>query len=448
MRRFFAATVVLMLAQAASAHRIDEYLQATLISVEAKQVHAAMRLIPGVQAAPGIINTIDSDGDGVFSDGEQRAYAARVLADLGVRVDGLPARPLLQTLRFPSAAQLGDGLGEIVIEYNVALPPCALQGQEHACGERHFSLENHHQRSGSVYLMNALAPQDALTTILAQQRNPQQSTYDITFRQMPLAGAGWREQLRAWQDSLQFSPLFGLGMRHIAEGTDHLLFLLALLVPAPLLVAGRRWAGPADARHSVRHIAGIVSAFTVGHSITLMLAALGIVVVPGQPVEALIAVSILVSAIHAIRPIFSGKALYIAGFFGLIHGLAFAATLDRLGLDLWDRVAGIVAFNLGIEAMQMLVVAATLPSLLLLAGTRLYPAVRIAGALFAGAAALCWMAERIADVQTPVDAVLDAVARHAVAIGIGFFVVSLVARAATYWPHRRATPAPAGPVHC
>jgi hypothetical protein len=98
----------------------------------------------------------------------------------------------------------------------------------------------------------------------------------------------------------------------------------------------------------------IVTAFTIGHSITLALA--------GIP----------------------GKEAAIAAFFGLIHGLAFAATLDRLGLSRWERVAGILAFNLGIETMQMIVVAVILPSLILMSSTRAYPFLRIGGALFAG----------------------------------------------------------------
>ena len=72
-----------------------------------------------------------------------------------------------------------------------------------------------------------------------------------------------------------FAALFGLGARHIAEGTDHLLFLLALLLPAPLVAAGKRWGGYAGGRAALRRIVKIVTAFTVGHSVTLLLGALG-----------------------------------------------------------------------------------------------------------------------------------------------------------------------------
>ena len=237
---------------------------------------------------------------------------------------------------------------------------------------------------------------------------------------------------------VQFSSLFHLGMRHIAEGTDHLLFLLTLLLPAPLLVSGRRWGQPADPRRSLLHILGIVSAFTIGHSITLTLAALNFLHVPSRPVEVLIAAYIFVSALHALRPIVPGKEAWIAGFFGLIHGLAFAATLDRLGLGHWDRVAGILAFNLGIEAMQMLVLAVVLPSLMLISRTSAYPVVRIGGAAFAGAASLGWMVERLINVETPVDRIVDSFARHAPSIAAILFLASLACRLLLA-PHTQST---------
>ena len=220
--------------------------------------------------------------------------------------------------------------------------------------------------------------------------------------------------------------MFRLGIRHIAEGTDHLLFLLALLLPAPLLASGSRWTGFAGSRHGLLQILKVVTAFTVGHSITLALAALGVVHVPSRPIEVLIAVSILISAVHALRPIFPGREAVIAAFFGLIHGLAFATTLSDLGLSRWDRVAGILAFNLGIETMQLVVVAATMPSLVLLSRTRAYSLLRIFGALFAAFASLCWIAERLLNVQTSIDALVNSIAHHSAWIAATLFLASLI----------------------
>ena len=176
-----------------------------------------------------------------------------------------------------------------------------------------------------------------------------------------------------------FVSVFKLGLRHIAEGTDHLLFLLTLLLPAPLIALHGVWAGNLGIRRCLLNISKVVTAFTVGHSLTLAAGAMDLVHVPSRPIEVLIAASILVSAGHALRPVFSGKEAVIAGCFGLVHGLAFATTLAELGLDRWDRVASIFGFNLGIECMQLVVVAAALPALLLLSRTNLYKAVRTTG---------------------------------------------------------------------
>jgi hypothetical protein len=222
-----------------------------------------------------------------------------------------------------------------------------------------------------------------------------------------------------------FASIFRLGMRHIAGGTDHLLFLLALLLPAPLLALGSRWVGFAGARRSLLQILKVVTAFTIGHSITLALAALGLVRVSTHPIEVLIAISILVSAIHALRPLFPGREALIAAFFGLIHGLAFAATLEELGLGRWERVAGILAFNLGIETMQLIAVAAIMPSLVLLSRLRSYSVIRIGGALFAGVASVGWIVERLLHVDYSVDVLVDALAHHAVWIAGGLFLISL-----------------------
>ena len=410
------------LVRTASAHRIDEYLQATVLSLQTNRVDGSMRLIPGVVVASSVIAAIDTNGDGVFSQDEQRAYAQRVIADLSITLDGHSLQPTLVSWSFPQPADMHEGLGEIHLAYAVRLPPGGP--------DRSLIVANHRLSPSSVYLMNVTVPEDPDIQITAQKRDSLQTTYELDFQQSgsAIAGRPFWSSISPWLDGLQFSSLFRLGMRHIAEGTDHLLFLLTLLLPAPLLVSASRWASPASVRRSVLHILGIVTAFTIGHSITLSLAALNFVRVPSRPVEVLIAVSILVSALHALRPIVPGKEALIAVFFGLIHGLAFAATLDRLGLGHWERVAGILAFNLGIETMQMLVVALILPSLLLMSRTTAYPILRIGGAVFAGVASLAWIIERTFNVDTRVDSVVDALARHALVLAVALFVISLASK--------------------
>lgn len=158
----------------------------------------------------------------------------------------------------------------------------------------------------------------------------------------------------------------------------------------------------------------------------MALAALGLVRVPSRPVEVLIALSILLSALHALRALFPGREAAIAAFFGLIHGLAFATMLGALGLGRWQRVASILGFNLGIETMQLLVVALTMPSLVLLSRIRSYSIVRIGGALFAGFASLGWIAERLLGIPSPVNVVVVGVAHQGLWIAASLFLVSVV----------------------
>ena len=222
-----------------------------------------------------------------------------------------------------------------------------------------------------------------------------------------------------------FAAMFRLGARHIAEGTDHLLFLLALILPAPLVAAGGRWGGYAGGKTALRRIVKVVTAFTLGHSITLVIGALGWARLPGAVVESAIAFSILVSAIHALVPIFRGREVFIAGGFGLVHGLAFAATLTGFGFDPLTMVSSVLGFNLGIEAFQLLVILAAMPWLVLLARSRVYGPFRIAGAALTGIAAAAWFAERAFGWANPVVPLVESVASHALWLLAGLVVLAV-----------------------
>jgi hypothetical protein len=209
-----------------------------------------------------------------------------------------------------------------------------------------------------------------------------------------------------------FLAAVALGVHHIGEGADHLLFLLMLLLPAPLLARRGRWVRDDDLGRQVRRIVHVVSAFAVGHSLTLALAAAGIVSLPARVVESLIAVSILVSGVHAVRPVVRGE-VWIAGVFGLMHGLAFAALLGRLDLTRGSLVAELLGFNLGIELTQLLVVALVMPSLVVLSRSRAYPVVRAALAGLGIVLATGWLAQRTALIATdPFDGLSETLVRH------------------------------------
>jgi hypothetical protein len=210
-----------------------------------------------------------------------------------------------------------------------------------------------------------------------------------------------------------FKNMVALGSKHIAEGTDHLLFLLVLLLPAPLLLERKRWGGFGGARYSIVRLLKVITAFTMGHSITLLAGVVGWLRLPSQPIEILIAFSILVSTIHALRPVFPGREAYVAAGFGLIHGLAFADTLANLNLAPGQIALSILGFNIGIELMQLFVIALTVPWLILLSRTPAYSGLRITGALLAGVAALAWMTERLLLKANPLTVLVEKIALHA-----------------------------------
>lgn len=174
------------------------------------------------------------------------------------------------------------------------------------------------------------------------------------------------------------------GVHHILSGYDHLLFLFALLIPA----AGR-W------RQSIL----IVTSFTVAHSITLILVALGLVDLPGRLVESLIALSVVVAASSIVRPFLVGWTPLVVFAFGLVHGLGFASAVAS-ALPESGLVWALLGFNLGIEAGQLAVVLFVLPLLVLLRRFAFYPRfVMPAGAACLMLAGGVWFLDRALDID-------------------------------------------------
>lgn len=210
-----------------------------------------------------------------------------------------------------------------------------------------------------------------------------------------------------------FKNMVNLGIRHIAEGTDHLLFLLVLMLPAPLISSKGKWAHSGGTKYSTIRLLKIATAFTIGHSLTLFAGAVGWLRLPSQPVEVLIALSVFVGALHALRPLFPGREVFIAGGFGLIHGLAFASILGALNVGSLRMALSILGFNIGIELMQLFVLILFMPWLIMLSDYPFYKWVRIAGGIFALVASASWMMERISQRPNAVASFVQATALHA-----------------------------------
>jgi hypothetical protein len=218
-----------------------------------------------------------------------------------------------------------------------------------------------------------------------------------------------------------------LGVEHISGGSDHLLFLIMLLLPAPLLVRGRRWVRRDDPGRAARRVVHVVTAFAIGHSITLALGALGWVHLPSRLVESGIALSVLVSAVHAIRPLVRRGEVLIAGSFGLLHGLAFATLLTEMRLSRGGLVTTLLGFNLGIELTQLLVVALVMmPSLVLLSRTPAYPAFRTALAGLGAVLAAAWLADRSGLISTnPLEPVGEVLVLHPIALAVALAAIAV-----------------------
>ncbi|MDE3199200.1 MAG: hypothetical protein KGN84_22815 [Acidobacteriota bacterium] len=185
----------MLLAPAASAHRLDEFLQAALISVSSSRMEAEIRMVPGVAVLPLVMASVDTDGNGVVTDAEWNRYAARALRDLSFTIDGLRLQPRLVAAAFPKTEDLKEGLGEIDLTLRADLPSGG--------GARRLVFENRHEARIGAYLVNCLAPDDPKITIDAQKRNYTQSSYELDYTQEGTRALSYR-----WLAALAVAAVF------------------------------------------------------------------------------------------------------------------------------------------------------------------------------------------------------------------------------------------------
>jgi len=190
------------------------------------------------------------------------------------------------------------------------------------------------------------------------------------------------------------------GVWHIWIGFDHILFLLSLLLPAVLAFEGGRWRAVEGFRPAFWDVFKIVTSFTVAHSITLSLAALGAVSLPSRLVESGIATSVVLAALNNVFPLVHGRRWMVAFAFGLIHGFGFASVLRDLGLPQEALLVALVGFNLGVEGGQLAIVSAFLPVAYVLRAGWLYRRlVFVGGSLAIVVVAGIWLVERAFNVK-------------------------------------------------
>jgi hypothetical protein len=173
-RTLFAFTVILLIfARSASAHRLDEYLQATRLSLATNQVGVEIDLTPGVDVAPMIFSLINTDHDGRISAAEGDKYAKQVVQETTLEIDGRRSRLDLLRYEFPSFQEMSTGEGTIRIY--------ARAPWSGTIGQHRLVYQNNHKPDLGVYLVNALRPGAPNIEITEQHRDPLQRGMNLAF---------------------------------------------------------------------------------------------------------------------------------------------------------------------------------------------------------------------------------------------------------------------------
>ena len=344
---------------------------------------------------------LDANDDGQLTWGELRArhadVAAYALKHLTLRADG---DPLTLRVREHRLSERGGGTCAVLrFEATAAAPVRELALDYRLFFDRdplHRGLVSQTDSGHPLSLEEKAGPVN--TSVLSPERPT------VTFH------------LADHKAASSFTRFVREGIHHIWTGYDHLLFLLALLLPAVLWRDATGWRPQPSFRQSLGRVLQVVTAFTVAHSITLALAAFDLVRLPSRLVESTIAASIAVAALANLRrgktgetgpglghsrwARLAGQPWVMAFAFGLIHGFGFAGALSELDLHRGALAVPLVGFNLGVEAGQLACVAVFLPLAFALRGSRFYrfgalPVASVGILLLAGG----WFVERACDVK-------------------------------------------------
>lgn len=213
-----------------------------------------------------------------------------------------------------------------------------------------------------------------------------------------------------------FRTMIKQGIWHIWIGIDHILFLIALILPsvvrrtynteavqAPKPVGqgfiNWNWTPVSRFKPAFIYIIKVITFFTIAHTITLTLASLQLVNLPSRLVESAIALSIGLAAFHNIKPIFKGRDWVIAFGFGLFHGFGFATVLGDLGLTSEFLSLSLLGFNIGVEIGQVVIIAFIFPILFLFRRFQFYPQGLVYGSVLLILVSLYWFIERGFDIN-------------------------------------------------
>jgi hydrogenase/urease accessory protein HupE len=194
-----------------------------------------------------------------------------------------------------------------------------------------------------------------------------------------------------------FVGFIHLGVWHIWIGLDHILFLIALILPSVLRRRGDEWEPVPSFRPALLNVLAIVTCFTIAHSITLSLATLDIVRLPERLVETIIAASIAAAALYNLYPRAQIREWMIAFVFGLFHGFGFANVLTELDLERSYLALSLLGFNLGVEVGQIAIICLVFPALFVLRVRPVYAPILRYSSMALIAIAGFWVLERLVD---------------------------------------------------
>ncbi len=318
---------------------------------------------------------LDADGDGAITWGEVRSTHDKITAYALSRLTitsgetGCPA----QTPRHMIDTHT-DGAYAVLLFTMIC--PTAIETLQ-ADYRLLFDLDAQHK--GLLHLTHG----QETTAAIFSQESP---THQFTLGEISM----WRQARQYMHE----------GVWHIWLGYDHVLFLLALLLPAVLRRVRDRWEPAPDFFSAFWEVLAIVTAFTIAHSITLGLATLGLIALPSRLVESAIAASVVFAGISNLYPGLAQRRRVVAFLFGLIHGFGFASVLNDLGLPKGSLALSLVSFNVGVEIGQLAIVAMFLPLAYGLRKSWTYQRlVLVSGSLGIATLASTWLIERALDLK-------------------------------------------------
>ncbi|MEM7253109.1 MAG: HupE/UreJ family protein [Pseudomonadota bacterium] len=364
-----------LMALQAEAHRLGE--SYVYVSVTDTSLNGRVEITP---ADIHKVIPIDDDGDGNPTGAEALAHAADVIAHLEARFS-LRLGDAVHPPIFGEPTLVDLGVSEFA-QFHFSVPSLTTVPDRITVRYQYlFDGPEPNHRGLLVIENNTRTEVEDNESQVALIFGP-----DGTEQSLRLDALGWQEAI--WE-------FIKIGAWHIWIGFDHILFVITLLLPSVLMRRDQRWV-PADRfKTAFWYVLRIITLFTVAHSISLALAALDIVRLPVQLVEAVIALSIAVAALDNIFHFFKRYIWVVVLVFGFFHGFGFANVLSPIGLPPARIRTSLLGFNIGVELGQIAVICVVFPVLFTLRQQAFYrPAIVIGGSVLLILIALYWFAER------------------------------------------------------